>query len=350
MTRARFVGVGAALPARVVGNAEIEDRLGVERGWIESRTGVRERRMLGPGESLVDLATEAAGRALDVAGLPPSAIDLVVTATTSGPFLFPSLACLVHERLGLSSQPAFDVAAACAGFPHAVSVADQAIRCGDHRTVLAIGADRLSALCEPLDRVTAPLFGDGAGAVVLRAETGPDAAGILALRLRALGAQWPILFARSCPPGAAGRDSVAVPAAAAARSGEAGEAGADATGTGPDDPWLRMRGADVFRVAVEHLVALTREVLSSAGIAPADVDLLVPHQANLRIVRSMVSQLGIDEGRVAVNLDRCGNTSAASIPIALADALAAGRIAPGSVVAMNAVGGGITAGALVSRW
>ncbi|MFM8410096.1 MAG: beta-ketoacyl-ACP synthase 3 [Alphaproteobacteria bacterium] len=325
MGRARFVGVGAALPSQVIANAEIEDRLGVERGWIESRTGVRESRVLAAGDSLEDLAADAAREALRSSGLAASAVDLVVAATTSGPFAFPSLACLVHDRLGLATQPAFDVAAACAGFPHAISVADQAIRCGDHRTVLVIGADRLSALCEPSDRVTSPLFGDGAGAVVLRADDAPGESGILACRLRALGAQWPILYARARLPGA--------PAVA-----------------GGDDPWLRMQGADVFRAAVEHLVALTREVLATAGIEPPQVDLLVPHQANLRILRSMVSQLGIDEARVAVNLDRCGNTSAASIPIALADALAAGRIAAGSVVAMNAVGGGITAGALVSRW
>jgi 3-oxoacyl-[acyl-carrier-protein] synthase-3 len=318
---ARFVGVGAALPSQVVVNAEIEDRLGVERGWIESRTGVLERRVLATGESLVDLAEAASREALQRAGVAAAAIDLVVAATTSGPFVFPSLACLVHERLGLATQPAFDVAAACAGFPHAVSVADQAIRCGDHRTVLVVGADRLSALCEPGDRVTSPLFGDGAGAVVLRADDGPDGAGILACRLRALGAQWPILHARSALPGAP-----------------------------PEDPWLRMSGAEVFRAAVEHLVALTREVLAAAGVPASGVDLLVPHQANLRIVRSMAAQLGIDEGRVAVNLDRCGNTSAASIPIALADAVSSGRLGPGSIVAMNAVGGGLAAGALVSRW
>lgn len=342
MTRARFVGVGAALPSKVVANAEIEDRLGVERGWIESRTGVRERRVLAPGESLVDLAAQAAGEALRAAGVRPSAIDLVVAATTSGPFLFPSLACLVHERLGLAGQPAFDVAAACAGFPHAVSVADQAIRCGDHETVLVLGADRLSAACEPRDRVTAPLFGDGAGAVVLRSEAGPGAPGILACRLRALGAQWPILVLPSCvPPRANGQATDGESAPVESAAGASGRAG---------DPWLRMQGAEVFRTAVEHLVALTREVLAAAQVAAPEVDLLVPHQANLRIVRSMASQLGIDERRIAVNLDRCGNTSAASIPIALAEALAAGRLAPGQLVAMNAVGGGITAGALVARW
>lgn len=349
MVRARFVGVGAALPSQVVVNAEIEDRLGVERGWIESRTGVRERRVLGPGDSLADLAAEAARRALEVAGTAASSLDLVVAATTSGPFLFPSLACLVHERLGLSTQPAFDVAAACAGFPHAVSVAEQAIRCGDHRTVLVLGADRLSALCEPVDRVTAPLFGDGAGAVVLRAEPGPNGTGILACRLRALGARWPILYARSRMPGAPGGEP-SPDAGGSVPGGREGGVAPSGEAVRSDDPWLRMSGADVFRIAVEHLVALTREVLSAAELAPADVDLLVPHQANLRIVRSMISQLGVDEARVALNLDRCGNTSAASIPIALADALAAGRIASRSVVAMNAVGGGITAGALVARW
>ena len=342
MMRARFVGVGAALPGHVIANVEIEERLGVERGWIESRTGVRERRVLASGETLLDLAEEASREALRTAGIAPAEVDAVVVATTSGPFLFPSLACLVHGRLGLRMQPAFDVAAACAGFPYAVSVADQAIRCGDHRTVLVLGADRLSALCEPTDRVTSPLFGDAAGAVVLRAEPAVDGSagrGILALRLRALGAQAPILFARS-----ALRDPEPASVSGAVPTNDAED------GIDPIDPWLRMRGAEVFRAAVEHTVALTREVLGIAGLAASDVDLLVPHQANLRIVRSMIAQLGIAEGRVELNLDRCGNTSAASIPVALSEALAAGRLAAGKVVVLNAVGGGLTAGALVARW
>lgn len=331
MLRSRFTGVGAALPSTVVGNAEIEARLGVEPGWIEGRTGVRERRVAGGPENLVDLAEEAARAALGAAQLRPDALDAIVVATTSAPYLFPSLACLLHARLGLGTQPAFDVAAACAGFPYALTVADQAIRAGDHRNVLVVGADCLSTYCDPQDRVTAPLFGDGAGAVVLTADeqTGgardASARGILASRLRALGAQWEILY---------------VPA---------GKRRADELG--PDtDPWMRMRGQEVFRVAVEQLVALTREVLDAAGLAPDDVALLVPHQANVRIIRMMLSQLRIPESRVGMNLERCGNTSAASIPLALADAVAEQRLRAGDVLLLNAVGGGMTAGAIVARW
>lgn len=202
------------------------------------------------------------------------------------------------------------------------------MRAGDHERVLVVGADRLSAFCEPSDRITTPLFGDGAGAVVLAAEDGPDEGGrgILVSRLRALGELWKILYVRSGP-----RTADALPP------------------TGPD-PWMRMQGQEVFRAAVEHLVALTREVLDTAGLEAGDVKLLVPHQANVRIIRMMMSQLKIPADRVGINLDRCGNTSAASIPIALDEATRAGRLEEGDVLVVNAVGGGITAGAIVARW
>jgi 3-oxoacyl-[acyl-carrier-protein] synthase-3 len=325
MRRACFAGVGAALPSRVVVNAEIEDRLGVERGWIE-RTGIRERRVLGADESLVDLAERAVRDALAAASVSPSAIDALVVATTSSAYRFPSLACLLHERLGLRTAPAFDVAAACAGFPYALTVADQGVRAGDYGVVVVVGADCLSAFVDPCDRATAPLFGDGAGAVVLcAADAAPAGArGILACRLRALGAQWSILTAPLGAPQSAG--------VADARA------------------WMHMDGPEVFRVAVEHLVDLTREALAVAGVAPADVALVVPHQANVRIIRMMLQLLRIDESRAVVNLSRYGNTSAASIPIALTEAVREGRLARGDLVVLNAVGGGITAGAVVARW
>jgi 3-oxoacyl-[acyl-carrier-protein] synthase-3 len=284
--------------------------------------------MLADGDALVDLSEAAARAALEQASIAPADVDQVVVATTSGPYLFPSLACLLHQRLGIDTSPAFDVAAACAGFPYALTVADQGIRAGDHRRVLVVGADRLSAFCEPTDRMTTPLFGDGAGAVVLAAEEqkGEEPRGILVSRLRALGELWPILFVRS-----------------GARRPE--DLDADAR-----DPWMRMQGHEVFRAAVEHLVALTREVLECTGLRPDDVRLLVPHQANVRIIRMMISQLKIPADRVAINLDRCGNTSAASIPIALDEANRSGRLRAGDVLVVNAVGGGLTAGALVARW
>jgi 3-oxoacyl-[acyl-carrier-protein] synthase-3 len=306
-----------------VPNAEIEDRLGLERGWI-ARTGVQERRVIGPDASLVDLAERAARDALAAAGLPPNAVDVVIVATTTGPYLFPSLACLLHARLGLGSVPAFDVAAACAGFPYALAVADQGVRAGEYETVLVVGADCLTTVVDPADRGTVALFGDGAGAVVLRAERTAER-GILACRLRALGALWEILR---------------VPAGVRRREELAAEAGA----------WMHMDGPEVFRTAVDQLVDLTREALTAVDLAPADVALFVPHQANVRIIRMMLQLLGIEEGRAAINLDRYGNTSAASIPIALTEAIAARRLAAGDVVVLNAVGGGITAGAVVARW
>lgn len=324
MRRARFVGIGAAWPERVVPNAELEARLGLEPGWIEGRTGVRERRVLGPGASLAELAERASRDALGAAGLSEQALDAVVVATTSGEHRFPSLACEIHGRLGLSRQPALDVAAACAGFPYALTVADQGIRVGDWDRVLVVGADALSRACDPSDRDTSSLFGDGAGAAVLAAEEGD--AGILATRLAASGALGSILVL------------------------PAGVRRADELGPGCAPPWMRMRGAEVFRFAVEQLVSLSREALAEVGVAASDLALLVPHQANLRIIRMMASQLGVDEARVAVEISRFGNTSAASIPIALREALHAGRVAPGDLLLLNAVGGGMTAGAMVVRW
>ena len=323
MRRSLIAGVGAALPEQVVSNEEIEARFGVEAGWIEGRTGVRERRITRTPGELVDLAEAASRMALDAAGVDAGDLDEVVVATTSGPYLFPSLACLINDRLGVAEAPAFDVAAACAGFPYALTVADRAIRSGDRECVLVVGADRLSAACEPSDRGTAALFGDGAGAVVLHSidAAGDRPRGILAHRLRALGDQWSILR---------------LPTGSHAPGGE--------------EAWMRMDGAEVFRAAVEHLVGLTREVLEEAGLRAEDVRVLVPHQANVRIIRRMTAQLGIDVDRVEVNLGRCGNTSAASIPLALADAVAAGRLGRGDVLVLNAVGGGMTAGAVVARW
>ena len=325
MPRARIAGVGGGLPPTVLDNAELETELGVEPGWIEARTGIRSRRILRAGESIVDLAETAARQALDSAGLQPADLDAVVCATTSAPWQFPSLACLLHDRLGVADAPAFDVAAACAGFTYALSVAEQGIRAGDHQRVLVVGADALSQVCDPADRTTRALFGDGAGAVVLVAEGEASGRGILSVRLRAAGSAWSML---TLPAGVRRPESFA--------------AGVD--------PWIRMKGQEVFRFAVDQLVALTREVLVQAELAPGDVDLVVPHQANLRIIRMAALQLGIEQDRFVLNLESCGNTSAASIPLALASALAAARIEPGQVVVLNAVGGGMTAGAAVLRW
>lgn len=319
MIRARFVGVGASLPATVVPNETLEERLGLAPGWI-ARTGIRERRVLGADATLVDLAERASRAALAMAGRAPAAIDAIVVATTSGPYRFPSLACLLHERLGCSTAPAFDIAAACAGFAYALTVAEQSIRCGDAATILVVGADALTSMVDPSDRTTSVLFGDGAGAVVLARDTGDR--GVLACRLRAVGALWRILTA---PAGARCADPV-------------------------DDSFMRMQGPEVFRAAVENLVDLTRSVLADAGLDPSLVRLFVPHQANLRIIRMMQQLLGIDDERVVVNLDRYGNTSAASIPIALDEAVASGSLADGDAFVMNAVGGGFTAGAVAARW
>lgn len=315
----RIVGTGSALPTRQVSNDELAAELagrGIETSdaWIVARTGIRNRYFADPGTTSADLGEEAARQALAAASLQPSDIDLVIVATSTPEMIFPSNAALIQGRLGVRGGAAFDVQAVCAGFVYALTVADQFIRSGMASNALVIGAEVFSHILDFSDRTTCVLFGDGAGAVVLSASERP---GVLASALHADGRQADIL----CTPG--------------------GVAGGAVSG----HPFLKMDGQAVFKQAVHVLENVAREVLEKAGRTAGDIDWMVPHQANIRIMNHTAKKLGIPDDKIIVTVDQHGNTSAASIPLALDVAVRAGTIRRGDTLLFEAVGGGLTWGA-----
>jgi 3-oxoacyl-[acyl-carrier-protein] synthase-3 len=320
--RSRLAGFGGALPERVVTNDELAASLDTSDAWIVERTGIRERRIAAPGELGSDLGARAARAALTDAKIAPEAVDGIVLATSTPDRTYPATAVAVQAKLGLTRGFAFDVAAVCTGFIYALAVADAMIRAGSARTLLVIGAEVNSRILDWTDRGTAVLFGDGAGAVVLEAieaGKGPSSPGILSTHLHADGRHEGLLYV---------------------------DGGPGSTGTVGQ---VRMHGREVFRHAVAKLAAVVDEALAANGLAQEDVDWLVPHQANLRIIDAMGRKLGLPPERVVVTVDRHANTSAASIPLALAEAHADGRLKPGDLVLMEAIGGGLTWGAALAR-
>ena len=317
----RITGTGSYLPPRRIDNAEMAadlGRRGIETSdeWIVERTGIHARHFVAEGVKCSDLAVEAAQRALAAAGRRADEIDLVILATSTPDMVFPSTACIVQERLGIVGCPAFDVQAVCSGFVYALTVADSLIRTGTARRALVIGAEVFSRILDFNDRTTCVLFGDGAGAVVLEAS---DTPGILASELHADGQHVGIL----CVPGTVSGGKVL------------------------GDPLLKMDGQAVFKLAVGVLDSVAREVLEKAGRTEADIDWLVPHQANIRIMQSTARKLKLPLERVIVTVDDHGNTSAASIPLALDTGVRDGRIQPGDTVLLEGVGGGFTWGAVL---
>jgi 3-oxoacyl-[acyl-carrier-protein] synthase-3 len=320
-TETRITGTGGFLPPRRVSNADMVTLLaarGLETSddWIVERTGIRARHFADDGVHASDLAVQAARRALEAAGREAAEIDLLIVATSTPDMVFPSTAAIVQHKLGLAGCPAFDLQAVCSGFVYALSVADAMIRAGSARRALVIGAEVFSRLLDFDDRTTCVLFGDGAGAVVLEAS---DTPGILATRLHADGRHVGIL----CVPGTV--------------------AGGRVTG----DPLLRMDGQAVFKLAVGALEGVAREVLAQAGRHEHDVDWLIPHQANIRIMQSTARKLGLAADKLVVTVDQHGNTSAASVPLALDVAVRDGRIRRGDTVMLEGVGGGFTWGAVL---
>jgi 3-oxoacyl-[acyl-carrier-protein] synthase-3 len=309
---ARVGSIGMAVPETVVPNAPIAARLGVNERWIVARTGVRERRVAAEGESIVDYAAAAAERSLAAAGLEPEELDLVLVATMSHDELTPSAAPLVATRIGATRAGAMDVAAACSGFVSALALAVGMAESGRARNVLVVGADLLSRLTDPDDRSTAALFGDGAGAVVVSSTASPGGVG----------------------PAILGADG----------------ARADLVTAGREEGVLRMKGHDTFRQAVDRLSEATLAAAEAAGRSLADIDLFAYHQANTRILAAVGERLGLDADRVIDCIDRYGNTSAATIPLALAQAEEAGRLRPGDAVLLAAFGGGLTWAATVIEW
>jgi 3-oxoacyl-[acyl-carrier-protein] synthase-3 len=317
----RITGTGSFLPPLCLSNADMVARL-AERGletsdeWIVERTGIRFRHFVDQGVNASDLALQAARRALEAAGRQAAEVDLIIVATSTPDMVFPSTAAILQGKLGVAGCPAFDVQAVCSGFVYALTVADAMIRVGSARCALVIGAEVFSRILDFNDRTTCVLFGDGAGAVVLEAS---DTPGILATELHADGQHVGIL----CVPGTVNGGQVL------------------------GDPVLKMDGQAVFKLAVGVLDSVARSVLARAGRSEADVDWLIPHQANVRIMQSAARKLKLDPERLIVTVDRHGNTSAASVPLAFDEAVRSGRIQRGDTVLLEGVGGGFTWGAVL---
>ena len=318
---ARITGTGSYLPPRRLTNADMVSLL-AERGletsddWIVERTGIRARHFVDDGVNASDLALHAARHALQAAGREASEIDLIIVATSTPDMVFPSTATILQHKLGVAGCPAFDLQAVCSGFVYGLSVADAMIRAGSASKALVVGAEVFSRILDFQDRTTCVLFGDGAGAVVLEAS---DTPGILATELHADGSHVGIL----CVPGTV--------------------AGGQVLG----DPLLKMDGQAVFRLAVGVLEGVARSVLAKAGRTEADVDWLIPHQANIRIMQSTARKLKLDPSRLVVTVDQHGNTSAASVPLALDHAVCSGQVQRGDTVMLEGVGGGFTWGAVL---
>ncbi len=319
MIYARIIGTGSYLPAYILTNAELERRVDTSDEWIVSRTGIRERHIAAKHETTSDLATAAARAALEAAGIAPNQIDLIVLATTTPDFVFPGTACLVQQKLGMTQTcPAFDVQAVCSGFIYALATGEQFIRSGQYRNVLVIGAETLSRVTDWDDRTNCILWGDGAGAVVLQ---GSDTPGILSTHLHADGRHAALLK---------------VPAGPSAGYAEKAA--------------IQMEGNAVFKMAVNTLDAIVDETLSANGMQKKQIDWLVPHQANIRIIQATAKKLGMSMDHVVVTVDKHGNTSAASIPLALDTAVRDGRIKRGETILMEAFGGGFTWGAVLVKY
>ncbi|HTS94103.1 MAG TPA: beta-ketoacyl-ACP synthase III [Stellaceae bacterium] len=323
--RSVVVGCGGYLPEKIVSNAELAARLETSDEWIVQRTGIRQRHIAAAGELTSDLAVAAARPALRAAGMAASDLDLIVLATATPDHTFPATATKVQKALGMTRGAAFDVQAVCSGFIFALATADSMIRTGLARTALVIGAETFSRILDWSDRGTCVLFGDGAGAVVLKAVPiaegeGRGMRGILSTHLHSDGTHYDLLYV---------------------------DGGPSTTGTAGH---LRMEGREVFRHAVQRLAEVVDEALRANGIAPAEIDWLVPHQANRRIIESMARKLDLAPEKVVVTIERHANTSAASVPLALAEATADGRIREGHLVLLEAMGGGLTWGASLVRW
>ncbi len=321
-TRAVVQGVGHYLPARVVENAEFSARIDTSDAWIRSRSGIERRHFAADGELTSDLATHAARAALAMAGMDISAVDAIIVATSTPDLTFPSVATMVQAKLGMTRGFAFDVQAVCAGFVYALANANALIVADQAQCVLVIGAETFSRLMDWDDRATSVLFGDGAGAVVLQAAQGagtPADRGILATDLHSDGQLQDLLYVD----------------------------GGTSTGT---TGHLRMQGREVFRHAVEKLTATAHASLAKAGVTAADVDWIVPHQANLRIITGTAQKMGVPMDHVVVTVQDHGNTSAASIPLALSVGVARGQIKQGDLIVTEAIGGGLAWGSVVLRW
>lgn len=324
--RARIAGTGMAVPDRVLSNADLETMVETTDEWIVTRTGIRERRISSDDEALTDFAFPAADRALEMAGVEGCDVDLVICATISADRIFPATSCAIQHHIGAADAPSFDLSAACTGFIYGVDIGTQFIESGRARNVLVVGGEMLTKIVDWTDRKTCVLFGDGAGAVVLQGTE--EDRGIIASAIHADGALGDLIER----PGGGSRLPI---------SHEIVDAG---------QHFITMRGNETFKKAVRRLAQVSEEALADCGLAPGDVDWFIPHQANKRIIDAVGQRLAVPEGSTYINVDRYGNTSAASIPIALDELNRSGRIEPGQILLMTAFGSGLTWGSTVVRW
>jgi len=319
----RIAGTGSYLPEKVLTNADLEKMVDTNDEWIVSRSGIRERHVAAEGETTCDLAYHAAMRALEAAGVEGKDIELVVLGTTTPDIIFPSTACLLQHRIGANGCPAFDVNAACSGFIYALSVADQFIRSGMFKNALVVGAETLTRMIDWNDRGTCVLFGDGAGAVVLKAD---EQAGVISTHLHADGGKKELLYN---PRGVSVGFDTSLPNAGVK---------------------VLMAGSDVFKYAVKALDSVVEETLAANGLDKHEIDWLIPHQANLRIIEATAKRLDMPMERVIVTVDRTGNTSAGSVPLALDEAVRSGKVQRGQLLLLEAFGGGFTWGSALIRY
>lgn len=324
--RSRVVGTGSAVPDRVLANHDLEKMVDTTDEWITTRTGIKERRIASPDEFTSTLATRAALNALDMAGISAAELDMIVVATVTPDYPFPSTASLIQNNIKALNASAFDISAACSGFIYATSIVDKFIKSGTVKNALVIGAEVLSRIVDWSDRNSCLLFGDGAGAVVLQADTG--ASGVLDTFMMSDGSNWDLLY----QPAPGNRNPVSCKVIDERLA------------------FIRMQGNEVFKLAVRAMEDAALKVLSAGGLTAADVDLFIPHQANRRIIDAIGKRLGLPDEKVYVNIERFGNTSSASIPIALDEANRKGLLKPDSLLLLDAFGGGMAWGAVTIRW
>lgn len=325
---AAITGWGKAVPSKILTNADLEKMVDTSDEWIRSRTGIQERHLLSEGESNLDLSVQAARQALQKAEVEASELDLVIVGTCTPDFLLPSTACLVQDELGASNAAAFDLQAACSGFLYSLSVGTQFVNTGVYRKILVIGSETITRFIDFTDRSTCVLFGDGSGAVVLEQTESENKLGLGAFRLGAYGA---------------GGKYLQIPAGGSRRP-------PSLQTVAQREHFVKMDGGEVFKLAVRSMTAASLEVLEREELTINDIDLFIPHQANLRIIEAVGSRLEIPAEKVWVNIDRYGNTSAASIPISICEAIDAGRLKPGMKVLVSAFGGGLTWASGVIYW
>ena len=317
MNHSKIIGTGSYLPKKILTNKELESSLDTTDEWITSRTGIKERHIAGPGEKTSDLAYEAALKAIASANITPGDIDLIILATTTPDKIFPSTACTVQAKLGIKECPAFDIQAVCTGFVYALSIADKFIKTNSAKNVLVIGADRMSSITNYTDRSNAILWGDGAGAVILSAS---NEVGIISTHIHAAGNHEELLHVPRHDKASNIADTI------------------------------EMKGNQVFKIAVNTLDKIVDETLENSGITKADIDWLVPHQANIRILEATAKKLDMSMDKVIVTIDRHGNTSAASIPLALDEGVRSGKIRKNHMILMEAFGGGFTWGSALVKY